>query len=170
VIPTVLAAHAYPPEFSADHAGYLVVICEEILPQVTTEGLAVFADVFCEDRYFDSATTEKIFIRAKELGLKLRMHADQLTNNGGAELAARLGAKTADHLEQTGERGIAALKNACVQPVLLPASVYSLGLKHYPQARKMIDAGLEVVLATDFNPGSSPTPSLPFVMSLACTL
>ena len=97
------------------------------------------------------------------------MHADQLTNSGGALLAAELGAATADHLEQTEDDGIAALAEAGVQPVLLPGSVYSLGKTRYPRAREMIDAGLAVVLATDFNPGSSPTPSMPMVLSLACT-
>ena len=98
----------------------------------------------------------------------MRLHVDQFST-GGAELAARLGAATADHLEQTGDAGIAALKASGTVPVLLPGSVYALGLDKYPDARRMIDAGVDVVLATDFNPGSSPTPSLPMVMSLACT-
>jgi imidazolonepropionase len=97
------------------------------------------------------------------------MHVDQLTNSGGAALAAELGAATADHLEQTEADGIAALKAANVQPVLLPGSVYALGKTRYPRARDMIDAGLAVVLATDFNPGSSPTPSIPMILSLAAT-
>ncbi len=97
------------------------------------------------------------------------MHVDQLTNSGGAFLAARLGAATADHLEQTNDAEIAALAEAQVQPVLVPASVYALGKTRYPKARSMIDAGLAVVLATDFNPGSSPTPSIPMVLSLAAT-
>jgi imidazolonepropionase len=97
------------------------------------------------------------------------MHVDQLTNSGGAALAAELGAITADHLEQTEADGIAALKAGSVQPVLLPGSVYALGKTRYPRARDMIDAGLAVVLATDFNPGSSPTPSMPMILSLAAT-
>jgi len=140
-----------------------------MLPLVAKEKLARYADAFCEDKYFDVPTTERVMNVAKSLGLGVRIHADQLTNCGGAQLAARLGAKTADHLEQTDAEGIAALKAGNVQPVLLPASVYCLGLKKYPDARRMLDEGLDVVLATDFNPGSSPTPSLPFVMSLACT-
>jgi len=99
----------------------------------------------------------------------LRGHVDQLTNSGGAKLMAEMGAITADHLEQTDEQGIAALKKANVQLVLLPGSVYALGSSRYPRAREMIEAGLAVVLATDFNPGSSPTPSMPMVLSLACT-
>jgi len=101
--------------------------------------------------------------------LRIRMHVDQLTNSGGAFLAARLHAATADHLEQTNATEIAALAEAGVQPVLLPASVYALGKTRYPKARTMIEAGLAVVLATDFNPGSSPTPSIPMVLSLAAT-
>ena len=106
---------------------------------------------------------------AQQHGLKLRMHVDQLENSGGAQLAAELGATTADHLEHTGAAGIAALREAGVQPVLLPGSVYALGSKRYPDARAMIEAGLGVVLATDFNPGSSPTPSIPMILSLAST-
>jgi imidazolonepropionase len=100
--------------------------------------------------------------------LKLRIHADQLSNSGAAKLAAELKATTADHLEKTDEVGIAALKSGGVQPVLLPGSVYALGSTHYPRAREMIEAGLAVVIATDFNPGSSPTPSMPMILSLAC--
>jgi imidazolonepropionase len=106
---------------------------------------------------------------AKRLDLKLRGHVDQLTNSGGAKLMAELGATTADHLEKTDEQGIAALKAANVQPVLLPGAVYALGSTSYPRAREMIEAGLAVVLATDFNPGSSPTVSMPMVLSLGCT-
>jgi imidazolonepropionase len=106
---------------------------------------------------------------ARSLGLGLRMHADQLSDSGGAALAAELHASTADHLEHTSARGILALQSAGVQPVLLPGSVYALGSTRYPAAREMIQAGLAVVLATDFNPGSSPTPSMPMILSLACT-
>ena len=106
---------------------------------------------------------------ARARGLGLRVHADQLTLGGGALLAASLGAKTADHLEHTDAEGIAALKRAGVQPVLLPGSVYALGSARYPAARAMIEAGLAVVLATDFNPGSSPTPSMTMILSLAST-
>jgi imidazolonepropionase len=131
--------------------------------------LAEFCDVFCERGYFDLAQSRSILTAAAELGLKLRAHVDQLTNSGGAKLAADMRSMTADHLEKTDEAGIAALKAAGVQPVLLPGSVYALGSTGYPRAREMITAGLAVVLATDFNPGSSPTPSMPMVMSLACT-
>jgi imidazolonepropionase len=140
-----------------------------MIPEVVRQNLAEYCDIFCESGYFDGSAARRILGAAKSAGLKLRMHADQLTNSGGAKLAAELGAITADHLEQTEADGIAAMRAANVQPILLPASVYALGKTRYPQARAMIDAGLAVVLATDFNPGSSPTPSIPMILSLAAT-
>ena len=139
---------------------YVDLVIKEMLPRVAKEKLAEFCDVFCERGYFDVETSRAILSAAKRHGLGLRIHADQLTNGGGAELAAELGAVTADHLEQTETRGIVAMQRANVQPVLLPGSVYSLGKSRYPRAREMIEAGLAVVLATDFNPGSSPTASV----------
>jgi len=167
IVPTFLGAHAVPRELSPDE--YLDVVITEMLPRVTAEKLAEFCDVFCERGYFNIDQSRKILSAAKKVGLSLRGHVDQLTNSGGAKLMAEMGATTADHLEQTDEQGIAALKEANVQPVLLPGSVYALGSSRYPRAREMIDAGLAIVLATDFNPGSSPTPSMPMVLSLACT-
>jgi len=167
IVPTFLGAHAVPRELSPD--GYLDVVITEMLPRVTAEKLAEFCDVFCERGYFNIDQSRKILSAAKEVGLSLRGHVDQLTNSGGAKLMAEMGATTADHLEQTDEQGIAALKKANVQPVLLPGSVYALGSSRYPRAREMIEAGLAIVLATDFNPGSSPTPSMPMILALACT-
>ncbi len=167
IVPTFLGAHAVPRELSPDE--YLDVVITEMLPRVTAEKLAEFCDVFCDRGYFDIDQSRKILSAAKKLGLNLRGHVDQLTNSGGAKLMAEMSATTADHLEQTDEQGIAALKKANVQPVLLPGSVFALGSSRYPRAREMIEAGLAVVLATDFNPGSSPTPSMPMVLSLACT-
>ena len=167
IVPTFLGAHAVPRELSPDE--YLDVVVTEMLPRVNAEKLAEFCDVFCERGYFDIDQSRKILSAAKTVGLNLRGHVDQLTNSGGAKLMAEMGATTADHLEQTDEQGIAALKKANVQPVLLPGSVYALGSSRYPRAREMIEAGLAIVLATDFNPGSSPTPSMPMVLSLACT-
>ena len=166
-VPTFLGAHAVPRELSPDE--YQDVVITEMLPRVTAEKLAEFCDVFCERGYFNIDRSRKILSAAKKVGLSLRGHVDQLTNFGGAKLMAEMGATTADHLEQTDEQGIAALKKANVQPVLLPGSVYALGSSRYPRAREMIEAGLAIVLATDFNPGSSPTPSMPMVLSLACT-
>jgi imidazolonepropionase len=167
IVATFLGAHAVPRKLSPDE--YLDVVITEMLPRVTEEKLAEFCDVFCERGYFDVDQSRRILSAAKKAGLNLRGHVDQLTNFGGANLMAELRATTADHLEQTEADGIAALKNANVQPVLLPGSVYALGSTRYPPAREMIEAGLAVVLATDFNPGSSPTPSMPMVLSLACT-
>ncbi|MDQ2867807.1 MAG: imidazolonepropionase [Verrucomicrobiota bacterium] len=168
-VPTFLGAHAMPPEYKDDRAGYVSLVVEEMLPCVANEKLAEYCDIFCERGYFDADNSRHVFEAAAKLGLRARMHLDQLTNSGGARLAAELKAVTADHLEQTDADGIAALASANVQPVLLPGSVYALGAKKYPDARAMIEAGLAVVLATDFNPGSSPTPSMPMMLSLAVT-
>ena len=168
-VPTFLGAHAVPEEFRGRMADYVKLVANEMIPQVVGQNLAEYCDIFCEQGYFDGPAARTVLGAAKAAGLKLRMHADQLTNSGGAALAAELGAVTADHLEQTEGEGIAALRVAGVQPVLLPGSVYALGKTRYPKAREMIDAGLAVVLATDFNPGSSPTPSIPMVLSLAAT-
>ncbi|HEU0209280.1 MAG TPA: imidazolonepropionase [Candidatus Udaeobacter sp.] len=167
VVPTFLGAHAVPRELSPDD--YLDVVLTEMLPRASAENLAEFCDVFCERGYFNIEQSRRILSAAKQLGLGLRGHVDQLTNFGGAQLMAELGATTADHLEQTDGQGIAVLKRANVQAVLLPGSVYALGSSRYPRAREMVEAGIAVVLATDFNPGSSPTPSMPMVLSLACT-
>jgi len=167
IVPTFLGAHAVPREMDADE--YIELVIDEMLPRIATEKLAEFCDVFCERGYFDVKQSRRILTAARELGLRLRIHADQLTNSGGAKLAAELEATTADHLEKTDEQGIAAMKSVDVQPVLLPGSVYALGSTDYPRAREMIETGLAVVLATDFNPGSSPTPSMPMILSVACT-
>ncbi|HUV95901.1 MAG TPA: imidazolonepropionase [Acidobacteriaceae bacterium] len=168
IVATLLAAHTIPPEFQQDRAGYIALVVREILPQVQRDKLAKFCDVFCDEHAFTIAESRAILSAAKGAGLGLRMHVEQFAADGGAALAAELGAVTADHLECTDAAGIAALVRASVQPVLVPASVFCLGRDRYPNARAMLDAGLAVVLATDFNPGSSPTTSMPFVMSLAC--
>jgi imidazolonepropionase len=167
IVPTFLGAHAVPRKMHANE--YVDLVVNEMLPQVSSESLAEFCDVFCERGYFDIEQSRQILSAAKKLGLKLRIHADQLSNSGAAKLAADLKATTADHLEKTDEQGIAALKSGSVQPVLLPGSVYALGSTCYPRAREMIEASLAVVIATDFNPGSSPTSSMPMILSLACT-
>jgi imidazolonepropionase len=168
-VPTFLGAHAVPDEFRNAPEQYVALVIHKMLPRVAEEQLAENCDIFCERGYFDISESEKILRAARDHGLRLRMHVDQLTNSGGAFLAARLGAATADHLEQANAAEIAALAEANVQPVLLPGSVYALGKNRYPPAREMIEAGLAVVLATDFNPGSSPTASMPMVLSLAAT-
>ncbi|HEX5886107.1 MAG TPA: imidazolonepropionase, partial [Pyrinomonadaceae bacterium] len=168
-VPTFLGAHSVPPEYRARRDEYVSLIIEEMLPQVARQKLAEYCDVFCEEKVFTVDESWRILSAARCHGLGLRMHADQLSLSGGAKLAAELGTVTADHLEHTDAAGIEALKQAHVQPVLLPGSVYALGSSRYPAAREMIDAGLAVVLATDFNPGSSPTPSMTMILSLAAT-
>jgi imidazolonepropionase len=169
VVPTFLGAHEIPEEFQTNRSGYVRLIIEEMLPAVRRERVAEYIDVFCESHVFTLDETAQIVRAGNAAGLGARLHVDQLKDSGGAALAATLGAVTADHLEWTGEVGIEALRAANVQPVLLPGSVYALGSHRYPLAREMVAAGLPVVLATDFNPGSSPTPSIPMIISLAVT-
>src|SRR6476646_1404817 len=142
IVSTFLGAHALPRELSPDE--YLDVVVTEMLPRVIAEKLAEFCDVFCERGYFNIDQSRKILSAAKKVGLSLRGHVDQLTNSGGAKLMAEIGATTADHLEQTAEQGIAALKKANVQPVLVPGSVYALGSSRYPRRREIIEAGLAI--------------------------
>ncbi len=168
-VPTFLGAHEVPDEFRGNPTEYVELVIHEMLPRIAEPKLAKYCDVFCEPGVFDVPASRKILSSARKLGFELRVHADQLSRSGAAELAAEVGAVTADHLEQIDERGIQALSSGGVQPVLLPGSVYSLGSHRFAPARKMIEAGLPIVLATDFNPGSSPTPSIPFILSLACT-
>src|SRR4030095_15056395 len=143
IVPTFLGAHAVPREMHADE--YVDLVVNEMMPRVTSDSLAEFCDVFCERGYFDIEQSRRILNSAKGLGLRLRIHADQLSNSGAAKLAAELKAATADHLEKTDEQGIGAMKSRGVQPVLLPGSVYALGSTCYPRARELIEAGLALV-------------------------
>jgi imidazolonepropionase len=167
--PTFLGAHEVPDEYRGRRSDYIRLVVEEMLPAVWREGLAESCDVFCEPSVFPVEEARGILEAARALGFRIRMHADQFSADEGSLLAAEMGADTADHLEATTERGWTALAAAHVQPVLLPASVYCLGTHRYPAARQMIERGLAVTLGTDFNPGSSPTTSMPLVLSLACT-
>jgi imidazolonepropionase len=169
LVPTFLGAHEVPDEFRGKTDEYVNLVIGEMLPAVVNQRLAEYCDVFCEPQVFNAKSTRRILCAARQSGLGIRLHADQLTRSGSAELAAETAAATADHLEQIDSPGIMALAKAGVQPVLLPASVYTLGSRRFAPARAMIEAGLGLVLATDFNPGSSPTPSIPFVLSLAST-
>jgi len=168
-VPTFLGAHEVPDEYRGRMDEYIGVVIHEMLPRIAEEHLAEYCDVFCEPTVFPADKARVILAAARELGFGLRLHADQFSADHGALLAAELGAATADHLEGTTPVGLEALCAAGVQPVLLPASVYNLGSMRYPAARRMIGQGLAVVLATDFNPGSSPTTFMPLVLSLACT-
>jgi imidazolonepropionase len=166
---TFLGAHEIPDEFQSNPDAYVDLVIAEMLPRVRAERLAEYCDIFCEPAIFPEEKARDILMVARELGFGLRVHADQFHCDGAARLAAELGAATADHLEFTNQEGLRALAQADVQPVLLPASAYHLGSARYPGARRMIELGLAIVLATDFNPGSSPTCSMPFVLSLAAT-
>jgi imidazolonepropionase len=169
LIPTFLGAHEIPDEYRADREGYIKLVVDEMLPIVAREKLARYCDVFCESHVFTVEESRRVLSRAKELGLGIRIHADQLSQSGGAELAAEFRAATADHLEWIDGDGIDSLREAGVIAVLLPGAVFNLGLSRYAPARALIDAGLAVALATDFNPGSSPTPSMQMILSIACT-
>jgi imidazolonepropionase len=168
VVPTLLGAHAVPPEFADCRAEYVRFVSEELIPRVAAEGLAQYCDAFCDDHAFTVGETRTVLTAANRHGLKLRVHAEQFRSGTGADLAAELGAVTADHLETATDDTLEHLRAAGVQPVLLPGSVFALNRTQYPAARKMVEAGLAIVIATDFNPGSSPVPSMPFMMSLAC--
>lgn len=169
LIPTFLGAHEIPDEYRDGREDYIRLVIDEMLPRVAAEGLARYCDIFCESRVFTVDESRRVLARAKELGLGVRLHAEQLSLSGGAGLAAELGATTADHLEWIDAEGIIALRRAGVTAVLLPGAVFNLGLTRYAPARAMIEAELAVVLATDFNPGSSPTPSMQMILSIACT-
>ncbi|MDX2042271.1 MAG: imidazolonepropionase [Acidobacteriota bacterium] len=168
-VPTFLGAHVVPEEFKGNSSGYVDLIVEEMLPRVAAEQLAEFCDVFCEAGAFTVEESRRILLAAKQLGFKLRVHADQLSLCGASALAAELGAVTADHLEQSDQSAIRNLQSAKVQPVLLPCSVLMIGSQRYANARAMIEAGLAVVIATDFNPGSSPVASMLLALTLAST-
>lgn len=166
IVTTYLGMHSVPE--GTIREAYVAEVCGKILPALANAGLVDAVDAFVEDRYFDHDDARALAESARQLGLALHLHVDQFSDSGGAVLAAELGAATADHLEHTGTTGIQAMLDAGVVPVLLPGSVLGLGLSKYPDARQMLDSGLPVVLASDFNPGSSPVLSLPLVMGLAC--
>jgi imidazolonepropionase len=168
IVSTLLAAHTVPPEFASRREEYVRFVTEELIPQVAEAKLAQYCDAFCDDHAFTVEECRTVLTAAHSKGMGLRIHAEQFRPGTGAALAAELGAATADHLETVSEETLHALRAANVQPVLLPGSVFALSRTHYPPARAMVDAGLGIVLATDFNPGSSPVPSMPFMLSLAC--
>ncbi len=166
---TCLAAHEIPPEYADNRQGYVRLIVDEILPLVAREGLATRCDVFCEPSVFTLEETVVILSRARDLGLHLTVHADELAGYGGAVLAARMGAQSADHLLRIDQTGREALQQSGTVAVLLPGTAFTLGMQDYAPARAMIDGGVAVALATDFNPGSCPILAMPLIMSMACT-
>jgi imidazolonepropionase len=168
IVPTLLAAHTVPEEFASRRADYVRWIAQDLIPEVAALKLARFCDAFCDDHAFTVEECRTVLTAARARGLELRLHAEQFRPGTGAVLAAELNARTADHLETAAPEVLDALRAADVQPVLLPGSVFALARTAYPPARAMIDHGLAIVLATDFNPGSSPICSMPFILSLAC--
>ncbi len=165
---TFLGAHALPPEYAENRKAYVDKVVDDMLPRVAKNRLATFCDVFVEQGAFTTREARRILASGRAHGLRPKVHADQFRDGGGARLAAQVGAVSAEHLDATGRAGIRALARAGVIPVLLPGSCLFLGLQH-PDARGMIEAGCAVALATDFNPGSSPTENLHLVASLGCT-
>jgi imidazolonepropionase len=167
LVPTFLGAHVVPAEYAGNRAGYLDHLCDAMLPEVARCGLAEFCDVFCETGVFSLEESERILGRAAGLGMKLKVHADELTPLGGASLAARLGAASADHLLCISEEGIEALAGSGTVATLLPGTAFFLGMPAAP-ARHLIERGVTVALASDCNPGTCPTENLPLVGSMAC--
>jgi imidazolonepropionase len=175
VVPTFLGAHAVPPEFRGRDdaaAGYMANVIDEQLPRVAEQGIATSCDVFCERGVFDVELSRRLLARAKGLGLGARLHADQLNPTGGAELAAEMGALSADHLGGVSQTGIAALAAAAaagapVVATLLPISAFYLDEPHYAPARALVDAGVPVAVGTDFNPGTSPAPNAQLALAYA---
>lgn len=170
IVPTFLGAHSVPKEFKNDRERYINLITEEMIPKVAQENLAEFCDVFCEEKAFNLDESRKILETGKRYGLKPKIHADQLSPGGGAELAAELGAFSADHLEYVSQTGIERMAEKMVTAVLLPGASFFLSMKRFPPVREMIEKGVAVSLATDLNPGSSMTESLPLMMTMGCTM
>lgn len=169
IVATFLGAHTVPPEYAGRRGEYLTLVVDQMIPSVAREQLAAFCDVFVEQSAFSVAEARQVFRAAASAGLRPKLHADQLTGLGGAELAAEVGAVSADHLEHASEAGIRELARAGVVAVSLPLATLYLG--QAPQrSRQFIDAGVPVAVATDFNPGSAPSTHLPLALLLACTL
>ncbi|MCL2407118.1 MAG: imidazolonepropionase [Defluviitaleaceae bacterium] len=166
IISTYMGAHAMPPEYKENRRGYIDLMLNKVLPYIKERGLAEFVDIFCEDAAFSVAESREILTAAKNLGYKLKIHADEIVPIGGAVLATELGAVSAEHLLATDHTDYPRISSAGVTAVLLPATAFYL-MKDYAKAREMIDAGVRVALATDFNPGSCPTENLQAVITFA---
>ena len=172
LVPTFLGAHEFPPEYRSSDAArdrYVDLLVEEMIPAVAAEGLARFCDVFMEPGVFDRAQSERILRAGLEYGLRPKLHADELEGSGGAELAAELDAASADHLGAISDEGIRALAASSTVATLLPGTLFFLGRPKWAPGRALLDAGATVALATDFNPGSCPSPNLQFMMTTACS-
>jgi imidazolonepropionase len=167
---TFLGAHALPPEYAGRSGDYIDLVCNEMLPALAAEGLVDAVDVFCERIAFSLAETERVFQAAKALGLPVKLHAEQLSDMGGAALAARYGALSCDHIEHLSAEGIAAMREAGTVAVLLPGAYYTLRDTHLPPIEALRNAGVPMAVSTDHNPGTSPALSLLLMVNMACTL
>ena len=165
---TFLGAHAFPAEYKNNHQAYIDLIINEMLPAIQKENLADYIDVFCEDGFFNAEETDRILKAGTLHGLKAKIHANQLNYSGGIQVGVANNAISVDHLECVGAEEIDALKNSNTIGTILPSAAFFLGIAYQP-ARKMIDANVAIALASDYNPGSSPSGNMPFIMALACT-
>jgi imidazolonepropionase len=168
LVPTFLGAHAVPPEFAGRPGEYIDWLCTYLMPKIRRRRMAEFADVYCERGAFSVEQARKYLAAARELGLVPKIHAEQFSHLGGTRLAVEMEAASADHCDYVDDEDIDLLARSNTVATLLPGAVFHLGLSHYPPARRLIDAGAAVALATDFNPGTSPTCSMPVVLSIAC--
>ena len=172
IVSTFLGAHIIPGEFRTGPSGakdYVSLLIDKLLPEIAAQKLAEFCDVFCERGAFNLAQSKQILEAGRRYGLRPRIHAEQLSRTGGTQLAVKLDAASCDHLEKINRADIGALARSKTVATLLPGCDFHLGLKQYAPARDLIDAGAIVALATDYNPGTSPTVSMPMILSLACT-
>lgn len=168
IVPTFLGAHSIPPEYKNNPDDYIDLLCNEMIPAIAEQGIAKYCDVFCENGYFNIDQSRRILETAKKYGLTPRLHADEFEDSGAAELAAELGAVSADHLMAVSAIGIKKLADANVMATLLPGTTFFLGSTNYAPVKKLINAGVTIALATDYNPGSCHIQSMPFIISLAC--
>ncbi len=164
---TFLGAHAVPPEFTGRKTDYIKVLIQELMPEIQKQKLADYCDVFCENNYFTPDETKEILEAGKKHGMRPKVHAEQLSNSGGVLAGVKCGAVSVDHLEYVGDAEIEALGDSGTMPTILPGAAFFLSLPH-PPARKMIDAGLPLALASDYNPGSSPSGNMNLMISIAC--
>tara|TARA_B000000557_G_C20783187_1_gene447448 strand:- start:31 stop:1233 length:1203 start_codon:yes stop_codon:yes gene_type:complete len=168
MIPTFMGAHAFPNEYEKNREGYVNLICDEMIPRVAKQGIAVFIDVFCEKGYFNAEQSRRILSVGKKFGLIPRMHADEFQNSKSAEISGEIKSISADHLMMVSGEGIKALNENNVIATLLPGTTFFLGQSNYAPYTRLKEAGVEIALATDFNAGSCSIKSMPFIISLAC--
>ena len=168
IFPTFLGAHSIPNEYNGDSNTYTDLLCNEMIPAVAKQGIAKFCDVFCEEEYFDCNQSRKILEKAVEYGLIPRIHTDEFSSIGGVKIASKINAISADHLMEISDEDIELLANSNTIAILLPGTTFFLGKKTYAPARKLIDKGVHVSIATDFNPGSCHIKSMPFIIGLSC--